>query len=335
MKFLIMASLYFNMACSITVGEVQMDVCNSVKISQSIKQLSDTAEIVLPRNFANSQVAGKVDSLERKNILDFIKVNDPVKIDLGYDDDVETEFEGYVTQVGSDIPLLIKCEDEMWMLKKSTFNKTFKKVKLSELLLFIAPGYTYEIIDDIDLGKFIIQKASAYETLEALRKDYLLHSYFKGKTLVVGFPANLNPEVKHQYNLSRNIRDASSLEFLRKDDVKLQIKAISNNSDGTKTIETVGETGGATRTLNFANKSANDLKLLAEQNLATLSFDGFQGSLSAFGIPRVKAGEAVALTDPNFENSEREGDYLIEGVEKTFNKNDGFKNEVKLSLKIS
>lgn len=334
MKLLIMALLYFNMTCKVSVGQVQFDTVNSITITQSIKKLSDTAQITLPRNFSQANIAGRVDSLERKNILDFIKVDDPVVIELGYDDDLAIEFEGYVKRVGAGIPLLIECEDEMWKLRKSTFNHTFKKVSLNELIKFVAPNYKYEIIDDINLGKFIIQNASAFETLEALRKDYLLHSYFKGKTLVVGFPASLVPDITHRYNLNRNVRNSSALDFLRKEDVKLQIKAISNNSNGTKKVVTVGESGGATRTLNYANKTENELKHLAEKNLNSLNFDGYQGSFSAFGIPRIKAGEAAQITDPNYPNSEREGIYLVEGVTKTFSESDGFKNVIKPSLKI-
>ena len=329
-----MALLYYNMSCQINIGNVQFNTVNAVEVNQSIKELSDKAKIVLPRNAKELLIDGVVRTLEKRNVTDYIKVGDLVKIELGYDDKNTTEFEGYVTRVGADIPLEIECEDEMYKLRKTTFNHTFKKVSLKELIKFIAPGYTYDIIDDINLGKFIIQNASAYEVLEALRNDYLMHSYFiKGKTLVVGFPSDLKPSTIHVYHTTKSIRSASNLKFVRQDDVKIEIKAISNNSDGSKKVVTVGESGGSTRTLNFMNKTEAELKKVAKANLDTLKFDGYQGSLDAFGTPSPKSGEGAKIIDPEY--SEREGVYLIEGVDKFFNSSDGFKNVVKLSMKIS
>ena len=328
-----MALLYYNMTCKITVGNLQVDTVNSVTIKQSIKVLSDTAKITLPREFREVRAEGRIQSLEQKNILDFIKVGDAVSISLGYDEDVAEEFTGYVTKVSADIPLLIDCEDEMWKLKQTTFNESFENITLSELLKVIAPDYTHEITGEVNLGKFIIQNTSAYHTLKALRKDYLLHSYFRGKTLVVGFPSSMTHINEHTYHMNRNVRDAGSLKFLRKEDVKLQIKAISNNPDGTKEVVRVGESGGATRTLNFSSKTRDELRQLAEENLNSLHFDGYSGTLSAFGLPRIKAGDAANIIDPGYPDSERDGRFLIEQVRKTFS-NNGFKNEVGLSLKL-
>lgn len=329
---LIMALLYFNMSCQINIGNIQFNTANAVEINQSIQELSDKAKVILPRNARRLLIDGVERTLEKRNVTDYIKVGDQVKIQLGYDNNNITEFEGYVTQLSSDIPLVIECEDEMYKLKKTTFNTTLKDATLLDLLKLIAPGYTYEVIDDIKLGKFIIENASAYEALEALRSDYLMHSYFKGKTLVVGFPSSFAPQEKLVYNL-KQVRSKSDLQFVRKDDLKLQIKAISNNSDGSKKVVTVGETGGSVRTLNFMNKTEAELKQLANSNLKSLSFDGYQGSFDAIGTPSPKAGYSCELVDDEY--TERTGVYLIEGVTKLFNGSDGYKNVIKLSLKIS
>lgn len=328
-----MAFLYHIMSCRVTIGVVQFDYVNSIQIMSSIKLLSDTAKITLPRN-TSTNVLGKDQSLVRKSILDFIREGDEVNIELGYDGELESEFKGYVSRISADVPLLIECEDEMYWLRKSNFNETFKEVNLSELLNYIAPDYPHEVIDDINLGKFIIDNASAYEVLEAVEKDYLLHSYFKNGTLVVGFPVDIKPGVTHPYNMSRNVRNAQQLEFVKAEDVKLQVKAISNNRNGSKTVVTVGETGGASRTLNFANKTEDELRQLAQRNLDSLSFDGYQGSFRAFGVPRVKAGDAIEITDPEYPDGSREGKYLTESVEINYSQSTGWERIIKPSLSL-
>ena len=77
---------------------------NSVQIESGWKFLTDRATIVLPR---------KVKDFDRHDIREVFRKGDPVVIRLGYDDVLHNEFSGFVSQVAADIPILIKCEDEM------------------------------------------------------------------------------------------------------------------------------------------------------------------------------------------------------------------------------
>ncbi|MEE9408127.1 MAG: hypothetical protein V3V28_08640 [Polaribacter sp.] len=330
-----MRYLYYNMSCRVTIGNVMIDYVNSISITESIKKLADVATVVIPREYLAASIGGKTEKFANQNILKFIKVNDPVIIKLGYDGKLETEFTGYVSKVSADIPLVIECEDEMFQLRKSNFSKTFRSVSLLQLLKTIAPNYKYDVIDDIKLGKFTINNASAYRTLETLRKDYGLHSRFVGKILQVGFPISLIPQAVHEININRNVRAQSNdLKFVRKEDFKILLKAISINKNGARLTSDFGDKDGAQRTLHFTNKTLSELKLLAEKNYKSLNFDGYQGSIPTWGLPRTKAGESVDITDPNYKNSERNGKYLIEEVIKKFNSTDGFKRINKLSLKL-
>ena len=329
-----MAVIYKDMSCKITIKDVVFNIVHSVSIKQSINELADTATITLPREFSEAWKEGAVKSLQHKNIREFITEGSDVSIELGYDGLSKNVFNGYLTDIGADIPLVLTCEDEMWQLRKTKYKKTYKQVLLLDLLKDIAPGYEYGVIDNIALGKFIIADSTAYEVLEALRKDYLLFSRFENKILKVGFASDVVPNKVHEINLNRNVKDKSDLKFIRKDKIKLLIKAISNNSNGTKTIVEVGEKGGDTRTLNFANKTKKELENLAEKNLSSLHWDGYRGVLKTFGEPCIKSGEAVNITDNNYSNSEREGKYLIESNEITFDKGAGYTQGLKLSLKL-
>ena len=320
------------MVCQITIGNVLFNQVNSIQIVGSIKELSNTARIIVPRSFT-AKVAGKPTALAKKNITDYIKVDDPVVIKMGYNNSLYEEFKGYVTRLGADAPLEIECMDEMARLKKNNFIKTFKKASLSNLLSFIAPGYKHKVLDDIDLGKFTINNQSAYQVLEDLRKNYGLHSYFTDKVLHTGLPVSIRPLATHKYVIDRNVRAKSNdLKFVKKEDVKLLLKAISINRGGKRIFSEFGEKGGAQRTLHFTDKTETELKRLAEKNYQSLSFDGYQGTLPCWGMPRSRAGEAVQITDPK--HSERNGKYLIEGVTIKFDGSNGFLRENKLGLKL-
>lgn len=328
-----MKYLYKNMSCQVRIGTIVFDRVNSITIQSSIKKISDIATIVVPRAFTRTQIEGRNTSIARKNITDIIKVDDPVQILLGYDGNLQEEFNGFVTRIGADQPLQIECMDGMAKLRKSNFSVAFENIRLKGLLNYIAPTYKHEVIDNVDLGKFTISNKSAYQVLEELRKNYGLHSYFKDAILHVAFPISLTPTQTHTYSINKNVRAKSNnLEFVKKDDIKLLLKAISINNDGKRVFAEFGDKGGVQRTLHFSNRSKDELQKLALKNYKSLSFDGYQGMLPCWGEPRSKAGDAVQINDPKYK--ERNGRYLIEGVDIKFNGSDGFLRENTLGLKL-
>ncbi len=52
-----------------------------------------------------------------------LKRGDEVSVWLGYDDDLQLVFKGYILQKGFKAPLVIKCEDEMFQLKQTEAKK--------------------------------------------------------------------------------------------------------------------------------------------------------------------------------------------------------------------
>lgn len=319
--------LYFNMTCEVIIGNIKFNAVNAVRIVKSIKQLSDVATITVPREY---------NSFAGKNITDFIKVGDPVSISLGYDGNNEEEFAGFVSTIGADIPLVIECEDMMWKLKKTSFTKVFPNLTLLELLKYIAPGYRYNVIDDVSLGKFTLSNASAYKILEELRTNYGLHSYFKKGVLTVGFMVDVTPSQPHQVNINRNVRarENPELQYLKREDLQILFRGISLNKKGKRLSYEFGDRNGAVRTLHYTNKSFIELKNLTEKTYKSLSFDGYRGKLPTWGLPRTQPGDGMEITDPNYENSDRKGIYLIEAVTIDFNAEVGFQRDNELGMKI-
>ena len=63
---------------------------NSVEINTSVKDLSQSGKVVVPLNFKQR---------DGKKITDLIKIGNSVVIRLGYGENVEEEFRGYVSKV--------------------------------------------------------------------------------------------------------------------------------------------------------------------------------------------------------------------------------------------
>ena len=66
------------------------------------------------------------------------------------------------------------------------------------------------------------------------------------------------------------------------------------------------------RTLSYANKTAPELRELALAEYKRVSFDGFDGTVTGFGLPRTNAGDTLKLVSER--EPERNGMYLVESV---------------------
>lgn len=168
---------YLNMSARVVVGRVTFDHVESIHIEESVLELGDTAVVTLPRNYKR---------LNGRPVLDYIKAGDPVKIYAGYNGKLELEFEGYLKNAGSEIPLVLECDDQFYPLKQNSWTKSYSSVTLKSLLAEIVTGYQVEC-PDMTLHKFQLDHASTYQVLRELQKDYGLFSRIINGTLVLGF----------------------------------------------------------------------------------------------------------------------------------------------------
>lgn len=308
-----------NLICNIQLGSINFDWVNDIDIETSWEKLTDTATIVLPAKI-------KINNLK---LSKDIKSGDRVVIKCGYREDevkqLTTIYTGYVTYVKPRVPVEISCEDEMFKLKQTTLKDSGKKAQLSDLLIKHFPTYKTDALN-VEIGDYYIDNVSAAKYLEGLKSDFGLYSFFRGNTLVVGKRYNAATAKHHKFKLEYNII-SDDLEYKRKDQIKLKVKAISNNSTGKKITIELGEKDGETRTLNFYNKSEKELKKAAEREMKRLVYDGWRGSFTVFGEPIVKHGDIVQLSYD--EAVEKTGKYWVDAVKYSFGLS-GFRQEIKL-----
>lgn len=258
-------------------------------------------------------------------------------------------FQGYISKVTSKKPIQIECEDNMWLLKQIPCKaQTWPKDKTVEDLfrsLLQGTNFTVNGTTQTTIGDFIIQNETVAQLLARLRKEYHLEAYFRGDELRIGSQVYIESEaITHNFAFQKNII-SDELEWQRKDDIKLSAVCNSvitsengtNKKGQTKTKEEqisvlvysspsgwkyiVKQKGvdfpaneeGERRTLFYPNVS--DPTILAQRGVDELKkyfYEGFKGKFTTFGIPWVKQGDNVMITDPVM--PDRNGQYKVRGV---------------------
>lgn len=310
----------FVMQSKITIGKfVFDDRTNSVFIDNSWQKMGAEAQIALP------YLRGALDAE--------IKADDIVKIELGYNGELQTEFEGYVERTSSEVPFIVYCKDEFRQLeKKAILPKGWAKITLKEVLQYLDSTINTDGLPDITLSPFRIRQGttSVAGALKQLSNEYGLAIYFRGKQLIATLPYYEQVGAA-KFRFYTNCID-HSLVFAKKEEMPLQIKAISILPDGSKKEVTVGETGGNSTTLHFYNLTETELKQQATEKLGLLNFEGFRGAFKSWGIPYTTHTMTAQLAHPQY--PEKNGNYVINRVQVLFNDRDGYKRINYLGRKL-
>ena len=244
--------------------------------------------------------------------------------------------------------------------------------ELSKINVINGAGLNENISTSV--GNFRTQNETICQVLMRLQKDYKLECFFRRDLKpttatytnkgwsnlyvsgIVYYPidylSNTGKLISTQYDFQQNIINQNNLIYLRKDDVRLGIKAYSvgkyelthtNSSGGTSTKSqrlevAVGDTDGEIRTMFFYPKTNTspdldkaNLLTLANQALLKLKFEGWHGNFNSFGLPYVQHGQAVTIKDVVI--PERTGTYLIKGTKVNFGQG-GFRREIELHIRI-
>jgi len=295
----------------------------SVHIESGWKRLTDTATITIARN---------VPYFDKYKVKEVFKKGDTVSIELGYNGQFYKEFGGYVTEVSADIPIVIKCEDEMYQLKKIPVNVSIEHASLEELLLTILPGYDLDVLN-VELGSVRFPKTTVAKVLEYLKDEFSLYSYMKGKQLVCGkVYADESALLPIKLHLEKNVVN-NDLNYRNKEDVLIRIIAVSTLNNGDKLQVKVGDETGEERQLTYYGITLKaELTKLAKEDLKKYKVDGFTGSITAYGIPVINHGNKVDLVSDLY--PDRNGLYYVEEKVIDFDEN-GFRRKVQLGDKVA
>lgn len=271
------------------------------EITRDSETLTDTCTITLPR-----KVTWKGESANP------LKRGDAITIWLGYDDKLQLAFKGYITTIGLKAPVTIKCEDEMFRLKRVAAKQIAYKAATIEQILKDQDlrGLRFKVHGEQNVGQYRVTAKTVTELLSHLKENGI-RSFIKlvdGQPVLysgVLFPSQTGHE--QVFATGVNIVSDSSLETQNAADVLLKVKAVSIRPDNKKIKVEVGDADGEKRTLHTYNKTEKELKAWAEQELARLKRDGLTGSFTTFGHVLIDKLDNVGIKI----DGERKGIYQV------------------------
>jgi hypothetical protein len=300
---------------------IELRRVSEVTVELSWKEFTGRAEIRMPRNVRISNGS---------TYSDIFKAGDPVEIRLGYGiGELPVEFIGYISDVSEGVPVVIRCEDEMYRLKRGNVSIVSGAIALRELLKRAAPGYEIDC-DNVNLGAVRFSNVAPIAVLEQIKKDTGLYSYFDGKILRCGvIYSDQSDAPVVNIHLEKNAVSESLNKKAETDEV--EIKAISILKNGRKISATVGRKGGTNVQRTYIGITVKaELEKRANVDLKKYQAQGFDGSITLFGIPAVQHGMKVHIKSELFKNME--GTFYIEKVIKKFGSS-GYRQELTLGDK--
>jgi len=290
----------------------------SFEINSSFKTLTGTAEITFPRNMRN---------FDKQKVNELFQKGDPVVISAGYNGDEYEEFNGYVLQVSTGFPIVIRCEDEMYKLKRETVSVSKRSCTLKELLSEIAKGYTVTC-DDAQLGSVRYSKMLVSEVLDDLKQKMGFYTYFRGKTLVCG-RTSIDGGKHVKVLLERQAGETLKEKSIEK--VYVRVESLQKNGKLLKVDK--GEKNGNGIVIKQPNLTLVEIQRIVDSTYTNAMKPGLDGDLTLWGIPRLEHGMIADLVSNLY--SEKNGSYYIDSVKKTASPDGGYRQVAKLGNKTS
>lgn len=355
---------YVELKSIIKIGEYEFAGVHDVSIRRSISDYKETAEIKLP-SIARTQIGVLNDGVwkmqpgtnEEHPTKELFNPDDPVTIQLAYDDDYKEEFKGFVHRCQGDDPVTIEC-DGYWrqMQNNVKLNGWVGSASVKELLemavgvrdekgkLRPKPLTGIKVVCTVDwrLERISFAHKTGIEVLDEIMKltEKVLTLFFiKPDELWCGLtdtPYLAGTKVFDLptvvYSLGENLVRENSLELIEPTG---SAQVIVNGSllTGDKLI-------GKSKNAQASNKKHIHSNSIGSQKTANeiaqgkedrISYKGFEGKVTAFLQPFVAPGYSVELD--NRDDPSMDGLYLVDAVHTTFGVR-GARRRVSLGLKI-
>ena len=300
-----------------------LDFVTAVEITRDTEKLTAEAKITLPKKMKWDGAAEIP-----------VRRGDSVRISLGYDDNLQLAFVGWVRDVGFKTPVVITCEDDMFKLKQMpAVKKAYRSVTLETLLKDQGITHRLNIMGEQSLGAYRVTADTVASLLGKLSEQGV-RSFFRyedGETVLycgVLFERDSTPAQVFKTGL--NIISDQSLQQQKAENMRLHVKAVSLMPNNKKIKVEVGDSDGEHRTLHTYNKTESELKAWAQQEIKRLKRDGLTGSFTTFGYKLVDPLDAIGLII----DGTKMGVYQVKKVVIKYG-DGGFRQEITLGLRVA
>lgn len=295
--------------------------CEIVRDSEA---LTTTCKLVLPR-----KIKWKGETSNP------IKRGDAVTVWLGYDDDLQLAFKGFVLRKGFKAPVEIFCEDDMFLLKQTPcVKKAYRNVDIQTLLKDQNLPYEIKVLGEQNIGQYRINFETVAELLAHLKENNI-RTFFRleggNPVLYCGVLFDHGNEMRQVFSTGVNLISDSSLDEQNAEDVKIKLKVVSLQPDNKKKVKVeLGDPDGEKHTLHCYGKSEAEARAWGEQELERLKRDGLTGSFQTFGHLLLDCLDIVGIKI----DGERKGKYQVQKNTITFGSS-GFRQDITLGARAA
>jgi len=320
-----------------TKAKFDFDIVTSVEIVKDRSTFTDTATVIFPNRLRR-----------KENLIDKINIGDRIEIFLGYFPNLVLEYEGFISFIDKNSPLVLKLEDQSFLLKRNSLSATtLKQTTLKKLIETFFEGETN--IFDTEIGDWrISENATLVNVLDELKSKFGILSHFKNGILNVNTELITDSTTNQTIlNIQRNVvQDSDDLNFQKDTDIGIISHGLSLQKNGTKIevfafykdnlpdneiVVSTSRPIGVLNTFKVPDLSLVALTKLVEQRLPKLFYTGVTGKVTTFGAPSIDHGDTVNLIDER--TPERNGQYRVNAVTKNYDNTVGYKQTVTLGLK--
>ncbi|WP_236594057.1 XkdQ/YqbQ family protein [Myroides odoratus] len=295
-----------------------LNLVHAIEIEKSIEKLAATCSITLPLFRFNSPLLVNVD----------IKRGTEVVVCLGYDDNPQEEFRGYVTKVVyNNSSIVIECEDALFLFRKSLANKQFKNITLKDLLTQVCnqidPAYSIDCDYDLTYESYTLNNKTGYDILKEIQDNLGANVWFDTQNKILNIHLSYRDKLGQvKYSAHHNI-ETSTLEYVLGAEQKVEVTIDATDRKGEAKQVKVGDSGGEQFSLKIGNVKDKDIEKLAQDIWEKKTTDRLKGSFTTWLIPPVSPGYSVEIIDQEY--PERAGRYYVASVKTNFSESGGVK----------
>lgn len=323
----------FVLGSDITIGKFRFEGVHEVRVKKSLLNYMDTAVIKLPARCRVGKKSTTESSADFTITAQQFKRGDKVSVKLGYNGELKTEFEGFVSRVNGGRPCEIECEGYSFLLREKTLNKSYRKTTLLAVLKDIVAGTDIILskdIPDVQLDKINMavvngQASDGVPVLDNLKQAL-------GKVLFVNFENNVlfaglgytrvtnqlkqrNPDAV--YVMGRNCITDDLKERVKGDKAVVAFFSARKN-DGQYLSAKAGEGEDGVQRMRVPHvQSEVSLKELATAKESIINYSGLEGTITGFLQPYCKPGQKIKFSDP--QNAARNCNLIVDATEVHFN----------------
>lgn len=309
--------------------KIKVPFCTNVDVVSSINNFTDTAKITLPQKLKVND-----DLLHNK-----VKKGDKVIVELGYDDDLDVVFTGYIKSIEKNNPVVYNCENEAWKLKQINLPKqTHSKLSIEEFCKKHLSDYELEIAD-FSLGEVRINEdVTLASVFDYFMNNYPVKFFFRDDVFVGVLPGSMSLKSGRvneiAFEVGTNIIDDNTT-YTEADDVNLQIiaKSVLKNNTKLESKRPQNATDAEVRTF-YCPTATNqkELDAFAEKMLLEYKVDTIEGDIVCFGKPFVRKLDIVKYY--NNDSPDKHGSrFVVEEVNYSFGQS-GYRQKIKLGGRI-